>query len=110
METPWREVNQHSISNHFVVAVSTISLYMFSISENVDLLSVVGDEFVSDPVKFSNQSTTFGEVFSNFSSRSNSKKGTSLQDLLGHMYVCMYVCIVIFCSLLVHTVCPTLNF
>ncbi|XP_052208327.1 uncharacterized protein LOC127812066 [Diospyros lotus] len=36
--------------------------------------SVVGDEFVSDPVKFSNQSTTFGEVFSNFSSRSNSKK------------------------------------
>ncbi|XP_062168339.1 uncharacterized protein LOC133874518 [Alnus glutinosa] len=34
--------------------------------------SVVGDEFVSDSVKFSNQSTTFGQAFNDFS---RSKKG-----------------------------------
>ncbi|KAK2975334.1 hypothetical protein RJ640_004534 [Escallonia rubra] len=37
--------------------------------------SVVGDKFVSDPVTFSNQSTTFGQAFSEFSPRST--KGTS---------------------------------
>ncbi|KAJ9562766.1 hypothetical protein OSB04_007926 [Centaurea solstitialis] len=36
---------------------------------------VVGDEFVRDPVKFSNGSTTFGDAFNDLSSRS--KKGTS---------------------------------
>nr|GMD58050.1 uncharacterized protein LOC109229147 isoform X1 [Ipomoea batatas] len=35
--------------------------------------SVVGDEFVRDPVKFSNQSKTFGQAFKDFTSRS--KKG-----------------------------------
>ncbi|XP_015583560.1 uncharacterized protein LOC8277663 [Ricinus communis] len=35
--------------------------------------SVVGDEFVSDSVKFSNRSTAFGEAFRDFSS--GSKKG-----------------------------------
>ncbi|KAL3508623.1 hypothetical protein ACH5RR_028024 [Cinchona calisaya] len=35
--------------------------------------SVIGDEFVRDPVKFSTQSTAFGEAFSDFFARS--KKG-----------------------------------
>ncbi|KAF7145097.1 hypothetical protein RHSIM_Rhsim04G0018200 [Rhododendron simsii] len=36
--------------------------------------SVVGNKFVSDPVNFSNKSTTFGEAFNNFSSRSSKGK------------------------------------
>ncbi|KAL3850772.1 hypothetical protein ACJIZ3_012654 [Penstemon smallii] len=41
--------------------------------------SVVGDEFVSDPVKFSNQSTTFDQAFSNFSPQTKKKgKGSSV--------------------------------
>ncbi|XP_057458319.1 uncharacterized protein LOC130749060 isoform X1 [Lotus japonicus] len=35
--------------------------------------SVVGNEFVKDSVKFSNQSTTFGQAFNNFSRSSNEK-------------------------------------
>ncbi|KAK3010943.1 hypothetical protein RJ639_011839 [Escallonia herrerae] len=42
--------------------------------------SVVGDKFVSDPVTFSNQSTTFGQAFSEFSP--GSKKGTNLFGFL----------------------------
>ncbi|PSR95670.1 Cytosolic Fe-S cluster assembly factor like [Actinidia chinensis var. chinensis] len=36
--------------------------------------SVVGNEFVSDPVNFSNQSTAAGKGFKNFSARSNKKE------------------------------------
>ncbi|KAG5551217.1 hypothetical protein RHGRI_009594 [Rhododendron griersonianum] len=39
--------------------------------------SVVGNKFVSDPVNFSNKSTTFGEAFNNFSSRSSKGKDFS---------------------------------
>ncbi|XAR67536.1 hypothetical protein NMG60_11002328 [Bertholletia excelsa] len=39
--------------------------------------SVVGDEFIRDPVKFSNQTTTFGQAFSNFTSRSKKEKDVS---------------------------------
>lgn len=39
--------------------------------------SVVGDEFVRDPVKFSNGSTTFGEAFNDLSSRSKKGKASS---------------------------------
>lgn len=35
--------------------------------------SVVGNEFVKDSVKFSNQSTTFGQAFNNFSRSRNEK-------------------------------------
>ncbi|RDX81664.1 hypothetical protein CR513_37628 [Mucuna pruriens] len=35
--------------------------------------SVVGDEFVKDSVKFSNQSTTFGQAFNNFTRSRNEK-------------------------------------
>nr|XP_016450373.1 PREDICTED: uncharacterized protein LOC107775183 [Nicotiana tabacum] len=40
--------------------------------------SVVGDEFVRDPVKFSNQSTTFGQAFSDFSARSKKGKDSTI--------------------------------
>ncbi|KVI10522.1 hypothetical protein Ccrd_011104 [Cynara cardunculus var. scolymus] len=39
--------------------------------------SVVGDEFVRDPMKYSNQSTTFGEAFNDLSSRSKKGKASS---------------------------------
>ncbi|CAK9183058.1 unnamed protein product [Ilex paraguariensis] len=39
--------------------------------------SVVGDEFVRDPVKFTNQSTTFGDAFSESSPRSKRGKDSS---------------------------------
>ncbi|KAE9456456.1 hypothetical protein C3L33_11667, partial [Rhododendron williamsianum] len=39
--------------------------------------SVVGNKFVSNPVNFSNKSTTFGEAFNNFSSRSSKGKDFS---------------------------------
>ncbi|MCD7460092.1 hypothetical protein HAX54_042825 [Datura stramonium] len=40
--------------------------------------SVVGDKFVRDPVKFSNQSTTFGQAFSDFNTRSKKGKDSSI--------------------------------
>ncbi|XP_031114653.1 uncharacterized protein LOC116018795 [Ipomoea triloba] len=40
--------------------------------------SVVGDEFVRDPVKFSNQSKTFGQAFKDFTSRSKKDKKSSV--------------------------------
>ncbi|OIT00696.1 PREDICTED: uncharacterized protein LOC109229147 isoform X1 [Nicotiana attenuata] len=40
--------------------------------------SVVGDEFVRDPVKFSNQSNTFGQAFSDFSARSKKGKDSTI--------------------------------
>ncbi|XP_055822630.1 uncharacterized protein LOC129891338 isoform X1 [Solanum dulcamara] len=40
--------------------------------------SVVGDKFVRDPVTFSNQSTTFGQAFSDFSTRSKKGKDSSI--------------------------------
>ncbi|KAL0443494.1 UNVERIFIED_CONTAM: hypothetical protein Slati_2072100 [Sesamum latifolium] len=39
--------------------------------------SVVGDEFVREPVKFSNESTTFGQAFSDFSPLKKKGKGSS---------------------------------
>ncbi|KAK4369129.1 hypothetical protein RND71_012921 [Anisodus tanguticus] len=40
--------------------------------------SVIGDKFVRDPVRFSNQSTTFGEAFSDFRTRSKKGKDSSI--------------------------------
>ncbi|XP_060191147.1 uncharacterized protein LOC132620488 [Lycium barbarum] len=40
--------------------------------------SVVDDKFVSDPVRFSNQSTTFGEAFSDLSTPSKKGKASSI--------------------------------
>ncbi|CAN4102845.1 unnamed protein product [Withania somnifera] len=40
--------------------------------------SVIGDKFVRDPVTFSNQSTTFGQAFSDFSTRSKKGKESSI--------------------------------
>ncbi|KAG4968941.1 hypothetical protein JHK87_034592 [Glycine soja] len=37
--------------------------------------SVVGNEFVKDSVKFSNQSTTFGQAFNNFTRSRNARHG-----------------------------------
>lgn len=45
-----------------------------------------GDEFVRDPVKFSNQSTIFDQAFSDFSP--STKKGMLLVHFLGVM-VCI---------------------
>ncbi|CAH1449896.1 unnamed protein product [Lactuca virosa] len=39
--------------------------------------SVVGNEFVRNPVKYPNESTSFGEAFSDFSSRSKKGKASS---------------------------------
>ncbi|GMH14396.1 hypothetical protein Nepgr_016237 [Nepenthes gracilis] len=39
--------------------------------------SVVGNEFISDPVKFSNRSTAFGETFDDFSPKRKKGKNTS---------------------------------
>ncbi|KAL9257682.1 hypothetical protein AKJ16_DCAP07111 [Drosera capensis] len=59
----------------------------FTLNENVQLcpycsqpFSVVGDEFVSDPVKFSNSSTPFEQPFSGFSPRS--KKGKDVKGVV----------------------------
>ncbi|XP_019183282.1 PREDICTED: uncharacterized protein LOC109178166 isoform X2 [Ipomoea nil] len=40
--------------------------------------SVVGDEFVRDPVRFSNESRTFGQAFKDFTSRSKKDKKSSV--------------------------------
>ncbi|KAL2466855.1 hypothetical protein Adt_42706 [Abeliophyllum distichum] len=40
--------------------------------------SVVGDEFVADPVKFSNESTIFDQAFNDFSPRTKKGKDSSL--------------------------------
>ncbi|GAB2230743.1 hypothetical protein Drorol1_Dr00015028 [Drosera rotundifolia] len=59
----------------------------FTLNEDVQLcpycsqpFSVVGDEFVSDPVKFSNSSTPFEQPFSGFSPRS--KKGKDVKGVV----------------------------
>ncbi|KAL2483653.1 hypothetical protein Fot_45097 [Forsythia ovata] len=39
--------------------------------------SVVGDEFVADPVKFSNESTIFDQAFNDFSPRTKKGKDSS---------------------------------
>ncbi|XP_027342099.1 uncharacterized protein LOC113854947 isoform X1 [Abrus precatorius] len=43
--------------------------------------SVVGNEFVKDSVKFSNQSTTFGQAFNNFSRSRNEKDSGKAIDV-----------------------------
>lgn len=70
-----------------VVWISDILIHVYAIqavftspfiSQIFCFHSVVGNKFVSDPVNFSNKSTTFGDAFSDFSSRSS--KGTLLLD------------------------------
>lgn len=45
---------------------------------------MVGDEFVRDPVKFSNESTTFADAFSDFFPRQK-KKGLLPNPCFGNM-------------------------
>ncbi|PSR96344.1 Inactive serine/threonine-protein kinase [Actinidia chinensis var. chinensis] len=56
-------------------------IFKFAVNDTLQLcpycsqpFSVVGNEFVSDPVNFSNQSTSSGKGFKNFSARSNKKE------------------------------------
>lgn len=62
-------------------------------------ISVVNDEFVRDPVKFSNQSTTFGQAFSDF--YSGSKKGSPCNlcyFLLFNIFYVNSISVVLFCG------------
>lgn len=56
------------------------------------IFAVVGNKFVRDPVTFSNQSTTFGQAFGDFSTRS--KKGSSFLLFLKHLLVMVSRCII----------------
>lgn len=58
--------------NNFVLVMQRICMYFSNVLRHPQI-SVVGDEFVSESVKFSNQSTTFGQAFNDFS---RSKKGS----------------------------------
>ncbi|KAI3769235.1 hypothetical protein L6452_00335 [Arctium lappa] len=66
-----------SCGNEFQVLKSTLNDESQQCPYCSQPFSVVGDEFVRDPVKFSNGSTTFGEAFNDLSSRSKKGKASS---------------------------------
>lgn len=75
-----REIVQSSCPN----CGNEFQIFRSAINDDLQLcpfctqpFSVVGNEFVRDPVTFSNQSTTFGEAFKNFYPRSKKEKDFS---------------------------------
>ncbi|KAI8011478.1 hypothetical protein LOK49_LG06G00679 [Camellia lanceoleosa] len=75
-----REIVQSSCPN----CGNEFQIFRSAINDDLQLcpfctqpFSVVGNEFVRDPVTFSNQSTTFGEAFKNFYPRSKKDKDFS---------------------------------
>lgn len=76
-----RDIIQDSCPNcgkDFQILKSTINEELQLCPFCTQPFSVVGNEFVRDPVKFSNQSSAFGEAFSEFSSQSKKGKESSM--------------------------------